>query len=214
MNEDKKEFKIAIILMIILILVVIAFVIIFVSKKENKSAVTENTTIEEEEKTMMADEFTTQFLKMENNEKNMIYSPLSIKYALNLLNEGASGNTKLQIENVIQNLSLTKYNNIENVLSLANSVYIKDTFKEDVKQNYINNIVEKYNSEINYDSFETADNINKWIEDKTLGIIKNMLDDEMVRNSMTKMILINALAIDMEWKEQFDYNDTYGEDFI
>lgn len=29
---------------------------------------------------------------MENNKKNMIYSPLSIKYALKMLNDGANGN--------------------------------------------------------------------------------------------------------------------------
>ena len=37
------------------------------------------------------------FLKLENQEKNKIYSPLSIKYALKMLEEGANGDTKKQI---------------------------------------------------------------------------------------------------------------------
>ena len=143
----------------------------------------------------------------------MVYSPLSIKYALNMLNEGAGGNTKTQIENVIGDLNLTKYNTIDEVLSLANSVYIRDTFAEYVKENYTRTITEKYNAEVNYDPFKDATNINKWIEDKTLGIIKNMLEDETVQNPDNNMILINALAIDMGWENPFDASDTYGEDF-
>ena len=38
------------------------------------------------------------FLQKENFKSNMIYSPLSIKYALSMLAEGASGETKAQIE--------------------------------------------------------------------------------------------------------------------
>ena len=41
------------------------------------------------------------FLQAENNSKNMVYSPLSIKYALAMLSEGAAGNTKAQIDSII-----------------------------------------------------------------------------------------------------------------
>ena len=40
-----------------------------------------------------------------------------------------------------------------------------------------------------------------------------MLRDELVQNLDLKMLLINALAIDMEWKSSFDYADTYGKTF-
>ena len=158
-------------------------------------------------------DFSFKFLKMENKNQNMIYSPLSIKYALKMLNEGANGTTKSQIENVIANLNLTKYNNIDNILSLANGIYVRNTYTEYVKEEFKQVLTEKYNAEINYDSFDNANNINKWIEDKTLGIIKNMIKDETVQNPYTEMLLINALAIDMEWKNSFDASRTYGEEF-
>ena len=41
------------------------------------------------------------FMQKENNSKNKIYSPLSIKYALSMLKDGAEGNSKKQIENII-----------------------------------------------------------------------------------------------------------------
>ena len=51
---------------------------------------------------------------MENKKENIAYSPLSVKYALQMLNEGANGNTKNQIEKVIGNIGLEKYDNINN----------------------------------------------------------------------------------------------------
>lgn len=158
-------------------------------------------------------EFAIKFLKMENNKKNIIYSPLSIKYALSLLNEGANGKTKEEIENVVGDLTLSRYKNIDNVLSLANSIYVRDTYSDSVKKEYMNNVFEKYDAEINFDAFENAKNINNWIEDKTMGQIKNMLKDSIVQNPNMKMLLINALAIDMEWEASFKANSTYGRTF-
>lgn len=211
--EEKKELKIkfrtAVILVIVLAIIIVAIFAIAIYKNAKiNPTITGNQPSQTEET-----DFSIQFLKLENQQQNMVYSPLSIKYALNMLNEGANGNTKTQIENLIKNLSLTKYNTIDEVLSLANSVYIRDTYAEYVKQDYKNKLTEKYNAEINYDAFRNATNINNWIENKTLGIIKNMLSDNIVQNPSAKMLLINALAIDMEWENSFDASDTNGQDF-
>ena len=157
-------------------------------------------------------DFAFSFLKMED-KGNVIYSPLSIRYALNMLKEGANGNTKSQIENLIGTDAPGKYDNIENVLSLANAVYIRDSFSEDVKDGYINTLSDKYNAEVIYDAFENANNINSWIENKTFNQIKNMLDDKAVSNPDNVMMLVNALAMDMEWKNKFEEKSTYSSDF-
>lgn len=225
---QKKQIKLSLTTAIILIIVFIAVLtlICFSIIKSGQNSKAEKNTGEAIEmhddkvtddgkmtsKIKSNEDFATRFLKMENNEKNIIYSPLSIKYALNLLSEGANQNTKKEIENVIGNLSLSNYKNIDRVLSLANAVYVRDTYAEYVKDEYIENVKEKYNSEIKYDSFKNAENINKWIEEKTLGIIKNMLSDEIVKNNAS-MMLINSLAIDMEWQRNFEAKDTHGEEF-
>ena len=151
------------------------------------------------------------FLKMENNKKNMIYSPLSIKYALKMLQEGASNNTFIEINKVIGNTELTKYINIDksllleneeniallemisrnpeltiftdidNFLLLANGLFIRDKYYEYVLTEYIDTLKEKYDAEVIKDPFESAQNANQWIEDKTSGIIKNILTDEAVQ---------------------------------
>ena len=222
-KEMNKKVKTILVLVIILLLIITGVYAIIVIKEKNDGTgnnlvsgdMTEpvqnevsGTQINEEQSNY---NFTMQFLKLENNKKNLVYSPLSIKYALKMLNDGAEGNTKAQIENVIGNLSLSKYNNIDNILSLANGVYIKDTYSKNIKESYKNILEERYNAEINYDSFNNATNVNNWIENKTLGIIKNMLEDSSVQDA--KMLLINALAIDMEWKEKFDESNTSGENF-
>lgn len=227
--QEKKEIKIKfrtfIILVIAVLLIITAIIATITIKEKNKNQSNSNQSSQNQETNQIQNSnisnpqtnqeqisnFTMQFLKLENNKQNLVYSPLSIKYALKMLNEGANGNTKAQIEKVIGNLNLSKYNNIENVLSLANGIYIKDTYSNNIIESFKNILSEKYNAEINYDPFNNANNVNNWIENKTLGIIKNMLDDNSVKSA--KMILINALAIDMEWKETFDESDTNAENF-
>ena len=225
MKNERGAVKIITIVEILLIIIVILFGVVIwlkISNQEkentieNQNAVTsnevaENTTTTQTVQNVDNNTFDFSFLKMENEEKNMLYSPLSIKYALKMLQEGAGGNTLSQIKNVTGNLSLTKYQNIDKVLSLANGLFIKDTFYSKVKPEYSSLLASQYNAEILQDKFENANNINKWIDNKTLGIIKKMLEDNNVIGA--KMILVNALAIDMEWDEQFSDNNTYGKTF-
>jgi len=153
------------------------------------------------------------FLKLENEKKNMLYSPLSIEYALNMLQEGADKNTYDQINKLIGNTELSKYESIDDNLSLANGLFIRDIYSEFIIAKYINTLKEKYDAEVKVDPFKDAQNANEWIEDKTLGIIKNVLSDEVVQNPDNGMIIINALAIDMEWVRPFLTEDTCGDIF-
>jgi len=143
----------------------------------------------------------------------MLYSPLSIKYALKMLQEGAANNTFDEINKLIGNTQLSKYTSIDKVLSLANGLFIRDTFYDYINTNYINTLKENYDAEVVKDEFKSAANANKWIEDKTFNIIKNMLMDETVKDPYNVMLIINALAIDMEWKESFSFGNTNGYDF-
>ena len=60
-------------------------------------------------------EFDLSFLKQENQKENKVYSPLSIKYALKMLEEATEGESKKQILNFIGSQSLTKYNSNKNM---------------------------------------------------------------------------------------------------
>ncbi len=142
------------------------------------------------------------FLQKENFKTNMIYSPLSIKYALSMLSEGASGETKAQIDKALNNATLTKYADIENHLSLANGLFIRNDYNF-VKDEYINNLQNNYGAEIKYDEFRNAANLNSWISSKTFGLLKNVVKDTDITPD-TVMAIVNALAIDMEWEYRFE----------
>ncbi len=152
-----------------------------------------------------------EFLKMENSGQNLVYSPLSIKNGLALLYAGASGNTKVQLENVLGDVTiLGKSSNITDRFSLANAVFIRNDFKKSVFNSYVKKIEETYDAEIIYDDFKNSSIINEWVNQKTFGLINNL---NMNVSSDTRMALVNALAIRLDWIHQFDSNKTTGASF-
>lgn len=137
------------------------------------------------------------FLKLENEEKNKVYSPLSIKYALGMLSEGANGKTKEQIDAVVGDYSSKSYPNNDH-MSFANAMFIRNSFKDSVNSDYTSALSSKYSAEVIYDDFASPDTINNWVSNKTFNLINNLIDDA----SQNDFFLINALAIDMNWNNQ------------
>ena len=144
-------------------------------------------------------EFDLSFLKMENGKENKIYSPLSIKYALKMLEEGTTGEAKKQITDVIGEYNLLKYDSNEH-MALANALFINQNMKDDIKVEYANKLKDKYGADVFLDSFTSVNNINSWISDKTLNLIEDML--QYIDNNEV-FLLVNALGIDMEWENKF-----------
>lgn len=211
-KKDKKVLPIIIIGIVSLILIIVLCLLLIRNGTKKSSGNTEKDKPYNPNEVIL-DGFTYAPLKLETNQENLVYSPLSIKYALSMLNEGAKGTTKEEIDKLIGDLTLTKYDNIDKVLSLANSVFIRDIYKDKVKETYTTTLNDKYNAEVIYDEFKNAENVNKWIEDKTFGIIKNMLRDDQVQSDDVKMLLINALAIDMQWDAEFENDNTTSRPF-
>lgn len=219
-NEQNKKGgnkkKTIIIVCIIVLLVIIAAVCIyfFLIRKSDNEENNNNNEVNNETEVINANSpykltsnglepFDLYFMQLENNGQNKVYSPLSIKYALAMLSEGANGATKEQIDNIIGKYSARKYNNSDN-MSFANGLFIKDTYQDSIKSSYINAVASKYNADVIIDSFRNADTLNSWVSDKTFNLITNITDDI----SYLDFILVNALAIDMEWvnKIQSPYN--------
>ena len=150
------------------------------------------------------------FLKLESASDNIIYSPLSIRNGLALLNTGASGITKTEIEKVLDDDEIAKYQNIPDTLSLANAVFIRDTFKEKVLPTYIESVQNNYDGEVLYDPFTSSANMDNWVKQKTF----NLIDSIGIQPSEDlEMVLANALAIQMDWEHPFDTDDTSGRTF-
>lgn len=198
-NQKKKSNSITIVSMILLIAIIFVFVYFVFSK--NKDASSGKIEVENNNQYLSyrlsgnsLEDFDLYFLQLENEKKNKIYSPLSIKYALEMLKEGANGESREQISNIIGNYSSKKYINSEN-MSFANALFIKDSFKNSIKDSYVSTLSSKYNAEVVYDSFKTPNVLNSWVSNKTFKLIDSITDDV----SNEDFILVNTLAIDMEW---------------
>ena len=153
-------------------------------------------------------DFDLAFLKLENKETNLIYSPLSIKYCLAILSEGANGDTKTQIDNVLDGYVPKTYTNSKH-LSLANLVAIKDDIE--VNPEFEEVLGDKYRIGVIKESFSDPTNINNWIDKKTFGMIDNYIDSF---DSNLKFLILNALAIDMDWVNKIQNHFYYYGDHI
>lgn len=154
-------------------------------------------------------DFNIDLIKTTRRDKNYLISPYSIEIALNMLKEGANGNTRKEIEDVVTNRKINDVS-IKNRVKIANAIFIKDTYKNKVKKDYSNLLVNNYNSEVIYDKFENPDVINNWVNDKTDGMIKKILD--FIPGDFV-LGLANALAIDVEWDDPFDCSLTNSNTF-
>ena len=211
-----KKTKVIIIALLLIIIAVVGCVLGYQymnKEKDTEDVATEKKEEKQEEKKetkkmseYQIDEglsnFDLSFLKMENQKENLVYSPLSIKYALGMLEEAAEGDAKEEISNILSSYKVKDYTNSKN-MSFGNALFVRDTF--DVKKEYKSLLQEKYNADVITDSFESADTINSWISDKTLKLIENLVTDDDVKS--LNFALVNALGIDMEWRTKFLSND-------
>lgn len=168
----------------------------------------------------------TQVLNNTGAGENVMISPLSISYALSMTLNGATGATRdsmlkaLRLEGLTPESINASYKNLTSALlsvdkrvlmSIANSVWIEKDFT--VKQSFIDILTNYYDSESR--SFDITDatapdKINKWIEDNTNGLIKEMVDK---LEDNTVMLLINAIYFKGKWEFQFDKTKTVNRTF-
>ncbi len=156
-----------------------------------------------------------------SEEDNFMISPLSVSYALGMTMNGASGTTLDAFYDVLHfgdlsNMEVNQsYKDLMDQLvrlddkvefSIANSIcyklgyYVLDEFVN-TNQSYFDAAVR----ELNFSDPQAVDIINAWIEDKTNGKIKDMLD---YIPSDAVMYLINAIYFNASWKYEFDKSQT------
>lgn len=143
---------------------------------------------------------------------NVLISPVSVILALCLAAEGADGETLTQMESVLgTDISTLRYLFGEYVtskaeskeLKIANSVWLNNQKNRlTVEENYVDICKQRYSSEIFSEPFDdsTLRKLNKWVEDKTDGTIRDMLSNIP---PYAVMYLINTVLFDAEWQSQY-----------
>lgn len=157
---------------------------------------------------------------------NILISPLSIYIALAMTACGAEGDTLSQIQSVLGGLPIDDAagyiytlcedigENEEIYLGLANSVWVREDGKNmiDVNEKFLDVAKEYFSADVFKESFDgkTLENINKWIEENTDGMIDKMLDEI---SDSTVMYLINALVFEADWQETYDESQVREAEF-
>ena len=165
-------------------------------------------------------------INKENNSNNLI-SPLSLSYALLMVNNGADGKT---MESILSTLNLndkilldsiysTIYNNnkIKQPFQVSNSIWIQEDNCYLPNKNYINLIDSVFNADIFYVNYlynknDIINNINNWVSSKTRNTINNIISPNDITVN-TRLALINAIYFKDAWMFPFDSTRTKEEKF-
>lgn len=165
-------------------------------------------------------------------KENTIVSPLSLNFALGMVSEGASNDTK-ELLNLYMNsddygtyvedyMKHTEDLNKEfesfdgkykNVFEIANSVWVAD---EKINPEYKKKVIDSYKAKIDNidtsDSVGSAEKINSWINEKTHKMIPSLITPLMIKPN-TKSILVNTVYFESAWNKPWDYNEDYKKNF-
>ena len=161
----------------------------------------------------------------EDKDKNIMISPASIMFAMDLAAAGANGDTLDQITNAFSEggdaveqqafaaSMMDKINDSEGVeFSCANAIWNNSTILGDkVSSNFVDYVEDTFNAEITVEEFsnDTVGEINGWVEDNTNGMIDKIIDQ---LEPETAMVLVNAIAFEGEWADAYeDYQVEDGE---
>ena len=161
----------------------------------------------------------------ESNSENVAVSPFTVYGLLGMLANGASGETRAEIVEVMGFDDLDEMNSYYSTLSttlptadsrtdlsIATSVWTKPEVS--FKSEYLQKVGEFYGSEVRELSNDNGKNladINKWASDKTRGKISDFLSKF---NSNTMAVLFSATYFKGRWSTVFDKKKTVSEDFL
>ena len=158
--------------------------------------------------------FDYKFIKQIEGNDNTLVSPLSMAYLLTMIQSGAKGNTLNELNIALDNYDLLPMENIDSKISMANSMWINNKYKNDIDNTFATALKINYHSEVLYDEFINADNINKWVSEKTYNMINELFPSDSVNSVDTIMALVNAIGINFKWDEEFDCNKTLMGNFL
>lgn len=158
--------------------------------------------------------------------ENVFISPVSLTFALSMAYNGAVGDTAddmaeamyikdIDLDKLNQSMLYLKHsitNTKDTKISIANSLWGNKEieFKEDffdTLKNYYKAFVKSLDFS---DSSTSTEEINKWVEDNTGGMIKKLIDRTKA-NAI--MYLLNAIYFKGSWSEKFEKDLTMEKPF-
>lgn len=147
----------------------------------------------------------------EEGKGNTLVSPLSVALALAMTAEGAEGETLEEMESVLGMelkelrdfaYSYMNRNAESGQLSIANSLWVNNTASFKAEEDFLLVNADYHKADIFEAPFnrQTVKEINSWVNEKTDGMIENIIDN---LDNRAVMCLVNALLFDAKWREPY-----------
>ena len=183
---------------------------------------------EERELVKKNNDFALNLFRQARDKESQVLSPLSITYALGMLNNGAAGKTQQEINDVLGfgdagadainsfcQKMLTESANVdkETKVMIANNIYVNKPYE--LQKPFVQKAFDFYDATPetrDFDDGETMDVINQWASDHTEGMIKEILNKGDF-NPNAVSYLLNAIYFKGEWVSKFDLSETTEESF-
>ncbi len=157
---------------------------------------------------------------------NIMISPASIMMALDMCAAGAKGKTLKQLTDLFAKDAdpleqqafaselMKRINNAQKIdFSCANAIWSNETFLGD-KMNieYKNYIQKTFSAEFRSETFgpDTHNEINKWVDEKTNHMIKDIVP---ALDPSTVMVLVNAIRFEAKWQTAYEDSQVLEYDF-
>jgi len=154
-----------------------------------------------------------QTLKTAKKDENILISPLSVLLALYMTANGAGGQTKEQMMQVLGedlNGYLKAYQESlprgkDYKLNIANGIWFKDEPSLKVQADFLQTNRDYFDAALYKAPFDevTCREINNWVKENTDGMIDGILDEI---DPDAVLYLINALSFDAKWTEPYKAN--------
>ena len=176
-------------------------------------------------------DFAFNLFRKARGEQSSIMSPLSITYALGMMNNGAAGQTQQEINQVLGfgNAGADAINQFcrkllteaptldENTATeIANTVFVNSGEGYELQQGFIDKANEFYDAQpqaLNFHEIVNSLNIiNGWANDHTHGMIPEVLDAGTFDENAVSY-LMNAIYFKGKWAYPFDKMFTRDESF-
>lgn len=185
-------------------------------------------TDEERELVYKNNDFAINLFREARGEESQVLSPLSITYALGMINNGAAGKTQQEINDVLGfgdagadainafcRKMLTESGNVdkETKVMIANNIYMNKDYE--LQEPFIQKAYDYYDATPETRDFldgKTMDVINQWASDHTEGMIDKILNEDTF-NPYAVSYLLNAIYFKGGWMSEFDPKDTKEEPF-
>lgn len=160
-----------------------------------------------------------------DESENSLISPLSVSLALSMTANGADGDTRAQMEQVLgSTLTVEDLNsylhtytaNLESTdaakLEIANSIWFKDDESLTFEETFLQTNADYYDAALYEAPFDTQtlEDINNWVDQNTDGHIDRILN-EIPEKAI--MYLINAIAFDATWETPYESASTHEGTF-